>query len=534
VCYWKSGPDAHPPRSRWSRSHRAIAPLGSWILGSPEESFRRRRVRVQILLTGPVLFANSAGAAVACLLVSIIGPGPSVWTAEFSLANFVAVPLFVLIALSVGVTWGTRRLVTDLRWATVDETPTVRGRSAVFQAPWRLARVQAALWGTGWVFFTALYGVIDPETIPKVACVVAFAGITVCTFCYLLTEFALRPVAARALSSGGTDIPKMGLTSRTVLVWVVGTGIPIFGLMLVALFRVVRPVSPARLAVSVLALGGVVFCFGLLLMIVSVRAAQAPIRSVQRAMDEVADGHLGVAVVVYDGTELGELQAGFNRMAEGLRERERIHELFGRYVGRGVASNALRRQPALGGEERDLSVLFVDIIDATFMAQNRTPSELVNLLNRFFNIVVEEVDRWGGFVNKFEGDAALAIFGAPAALDDHAYAALSAARSLQTRLVAEVRDCNAGIGVATGRVVAGNIGARERFEYTVIGDPVNESARLAEFAKNVVGRVVASGNAVDSAGEDERKRWSFAESTLLRGRTEWTRIAVPDANSTIG
>lgn len=512
------------------RPRRSVAPLGSWLLGSPDESPRRRRVRVQLLLTAPLVVTNLIGALIACLLISVVVPGPSVWSGEFMLANFVAVPVFVLTAVLIGVTWGTRRIVSDLRWSTVDRDPTESDRAAAFRAPWRLTRVQAALWGLGWVFFTALYGIINPQTIPKVAFTVAFAGITICAFCYLLTEFALRPVAARALSSGEPRTRRtLGITGRTVLAWVLGTGVPLLGLMLIAVFSFIRYASPTSLAVSILALGGVILCFGLLLVVISVRATEAPIRSVQLGMAEVADGKLDAEVIVYDGTELGELQTGFNRMAEGLREREKIRDLFGRHVGQEVASNALRNRPELGGEERDVSVLFVDIIGSTTLTATRSPAEVVELLNRFFNVVVDEVDRRCGFVNKFEGDAALAIFGAPVALDDHAGAALSAARALRERLAAEVRECEAGIGVATGRAVAGNIGAHERFEYTVIGDPVNEAARLSELAKNVPGRLVASQRATDEAGEDERRQWTLTDSVTLRGRVEPTRLAVPTA-----
>lgn len=146
--------------------------------------------------------------------------------------------------------------------------------------------------------------------------------------------------------------------------------------MLIAVFSFIRYASPTSLAVSILALGGVILCFGLLLVVISVRATEAPIRSVQLGMAEVADGKLDAEVIVYDGTELGELQTGFNRMAEGLREREKIRDLFGRHVGQEVASNALRHRPELGGEERDVSVLFVDIIGSTTLTATRSPRRL--------------------------------------------------------------------------------------------------------------------------------------------------------------
>jgi adenylate cyclase len=152
---------------------------------------------------------------------------------------------------------------------------------------------------------------------------------------------------------------------------------------------------------------------------------------------------------------------------------------------------------------------------------------VVDLLNRFFDVVVDEVDKHHGFVNKFEGDAALAIFGAPGDLDDHCGEALSAARAIMRRLENEVPDCQAAIGIASGRAVAGNIGAKQRFEYTVIGDPVNEAARLSELAKSADGRLVASARTVEHAHNQSSDEWSFGKSVTLRGRSEETQLATP-------
>jgi adenylate cyclase len=152
---------------------------------------------------------------------------------------------------------------------------------------------------------------------------------------------------------------------------------------------------------------------------------------------------------------------------------------------------------------------------------------VVELLNRFFGEVVDAVEKRGGMVNKFEGDAALAVFGAPIPRDDAAACALATARELAQRLDEEDIGLEAGIGVSAGRVVAGNIGTERRFEYTVIGDPVNEASRLCELAKTRDGRVLASERAVEAAGDDEARHWELGEEVELRGRTEPTRLAAP-------
>ena len=104
---------------------------------------------------------------------------------------------------------------------------------------------------------------------------------------------------------------------------------------------------------------------------------------------------------------------------------------------------------------------------------------------------------------------------------------MAAARAIAERLRAEVPECEAGIGVAAGQVVAGNVGAHERFEYTVIGEPVNEAARLCELAKTVPGRLLASSDTVQGATESERAHWTFGETVTLRGHDEPTLLATP-------
>src|SRR5690606_29146693 len=157
----------------------------------------------------------------------------------------------------------------------------------------------------------------------------------------------------------------------------------------------------------------------------------------------------------------------------------------------------------LGGEERDVAVLFIDLVASTELAHRRPPTEVVDLLNRFFDVVVDAVSSEGGTVNKLVGDAALCVFGAPLEHKDSAGAALRSARRMLAELRARMPEVDVGIGVSAGTVVAGNVGTAERFEYTVIGDPVNEAARLTELAKHRPGRILAAARVVERAGEPE-------------------------------
>jgi adenylate cyclase len=257
------------------------------------------------------------------------------------------------------------------------------------------------------------------------------------------------------------------------------------------------------------------------------QAVARPVRQLRRAVDAVTLGDLDVSVPVDDGSEVGRLQAGFNGMVAGLREREQLRDLYGRQVGADVAREALERGTALGGTSCEVSALFVDVVGSTTLARAHSPERVVAMLNEFFAAVVGSVHEHEGLVNKFEGDAALCVFGAPVPQPDHAARALACARDLRARLDALDSGIDAAIGVACGPVVAGYVGAEARFEYTIIGDPVNEAARLTELAKQHAERLLASGDTVDSAGGAEAACWCADGEVTLRGRECPTRIAVP-------
>ncbi|MDT5246699.1 MAG: adenylate cyclase, partial [Mycobacterium sp.] len=319
-----------------------------------------------------------------------------------------------------------------------------------------------------------------------------------------------------------------GIMGRTMIVWLLSSGVFLVGIALTAVFALsLQNLTTAQFAFAVIILALLAFFVGFLLMWILSWLTATPVRVVRSALKQVEQGDLDCNVVVFDGTELGELQRGFNSMVAGLRERERVRDLFGRHVGREVAAAAEQQRPKLGGEERHVAVIFVDIIGSTQLVTGRPATEVVDLLNRFFTVIVDEVDRHHGFVNKFEGDAALAVFGAPNHLDHPEDEALAAGRAIARRIRDEAPECEAGIGVASGQAVAGNVGAKERFEYTVIGEPVNEAARLCELAKSTPAHLLASSQTVQNASENERSHWTFGDTVTLRGHDEPTRLALP-------
>src|SRR6478736_4797948 len=501
---------------------------GSWLLGKASESQLRRRVRIQVILTVFILSANLLGIGVGLLLVIVAFPVPSFFSDAPVWLTWVVCPTYICLALLIGTFWITRRTVDALRWSIEERTPTREDQLNTFLAPWRVAKAHLILWGVGTALFTTLYGLQNTTFIPRFLFTISFAGVVIATACYLLTEFALRPVAAQALEAGPP--PRRltaGIMGRLMIVWLLGS-LPVVGIALLAVFAIsLQNLTETQFAVAVWILAIVALLVGFVLMWILSWLTATPVRVVRAALKRVEQGDLRGDLVVFDGTELGELQRGFNSMVDGLRERERVRDLFGRHVGREVAAAAEREKPKLGGEERHVAVVFVDIVGSTQLVTGRPATEVVDLLNRFFAVIVEEVDRHHGFVNKFEGDAALAVFGAPNHLDNPQSGALAAGRAIARRIRNEAPECDAGIGVASGEAVAGNVGAKERFEYTVIGEPVNEAARLCELAKSTPTHLLASSEAVQNAGESERGHWTFGDTVTLRGHDEPIRLALP-------
>ncbi|GAB3924444.1 adenylate/guanylate cyclase domain-containing protein [Kribbella albertanoniae] len=503
-------------------------PFGSWLLGPADQSNRMLRLRLRVLMTTFSIGTNLIGAAVVYALAVFVLPGPAL-NDELLRFEAIFVPSYFLVAVLIGCAWSTRSTVRRTAWVDEDRPATRKEQIATLRLPLRLTLIEVLLWMIAVVGFTAATLVLQPENALRVAVTIFDGMIVTCAVSYLLTEFALRPVAAKALADSAPPrrLLAFGLKARTVVFWAAGSATPIAGLMLAAILALIDgQVSATRLSVMILALGLIALGMGWLLILLSAKSVVAPVRSVRDALTLIGEGELNIRIPVFDGTELGSLQAGFNRMAAGLRERERIRDIFGRYVGPEVVREALTSDQ-LGGEERFVAVLFVDLVGSTKLAANRPPTEVVQLLNRFFAIVVDEVVREGGFVNKFAGDASLAIFGAPAELIDPAGAALRAGRALSRRLTEELPEATAGIGVTAGIVVAGTVGDVRRLEYTVIGDPVNEAARLSELAKNIPERLIASMSTVDSAGPTEGTHWRPGDRVTVRGRSEPTQLAVP-------
>jgi adenylate cyclase len=394
-----------------------------------------------------------------------------------------------------------------------------------------ISRRQSALLLTPWAVATVVLIPLNIDAGARVAILLVSAMIfgatsTVCTG-FLFTQRALRRLMVAATVDFEHAEKAPGVRARLILMWTMCSALPGAGIVVLVLLRangwIVQPDAPIETPVLVLALVAVVL--GLRALILVSTSISDPVHEVVDAMAEVERGHLDKVIDVYERSELGHLQTGFNRMVAGLRERDQLRDLFGRHVGEEVVRRAVEEHESVSGDEREAAILFIDLVGSTQLAATHEPHQVAAVLNDFFQIVVNEVDARRGLINKFQGDAALAVFGAPLRIDNPATAALDTARTLGAELHRLRFDF--GIGVSAGPVFAGNIGAENRYEYTVVGDAVNEAARLADRAKDFESRVLCSSSAIDRADEQERRRWTFQGSEMLRGRSQLTRISAP-------
>jgi adenylate cyclase len=487
-------------------------------------------VAVKRRLRWVAVLANTLGAIDVFLFLAFLVPvsgGRPDDVSRVIVVNAIAGTAYLALTLWLGIRWANREFDPVVRWLRDERPATEADRKATLRVPLMTSRVSAVLWAGAALAFTALNFALPAGIIAITFVTLILGGLTTAAVSYLMSERIMRPVTARALADGPPSRPVApGVRARLLTAWTLATGVPVLGVAAISVAQLAgsRPEAGTAAGAS-LFLAGLALFVGLMTIALAARAIADPVAAVRDAFARVEEGDFDARVPVDDASEIGLLEAGFNHMAAGLKERERLRDLFGRHVGEDVARAALEHEVRLGGEEREIAALFVDLVGSTTLAARRPPTEVVEMLNRFFRAVVETVEARGGFVNKFEGDAALCVFGAPVASENPAADALAAARELSARLRRELPEMDFGIGVSAGIAVAGNVGAEHRYEYTVIGDPVNEAARLCDLAKQRPERLLASEAAVERAGREEAAHWSLGEPIVLRGRDEATRLA---------
>jgi adenylate cyclase len=223
--------------------------------------------------------------------------------------------------------------------------------------------------------------------------------------------------------------------------------------------------------------------------------------------------------------ELGQLMASFNRMAEGMLEKSQVKQALSRYVSPEVAKVVLANlnDVELGGKQIEGTVVFADIVEFTRIAENTRPEDLVNILNRYFTLITRACEINHGTVDKYMGDGVMLVFGAPQPDEEHRFHAVNCAVLIQRLIEHENRrreqqklfPVKFRIGINSGTMLAGNMGSRERMDYTVVGDTVNLASRLCGIANS--GQIVISRSLYMNADVRDRVLAGEYQAIQLRG-----------------
>jgi class 3 adenylate cyclase len=279
---------------------------------------------------------------------------------------------------------------------------------------------------------------------------------------------------------------------------------------------------------DMLVAGSVVLALCIVLTILFGRQVSRPVRRLAAAATVIERQKFDAFEPLAPSTisEIDEASRAFNQMVDGLKERQRIRDLFGKYVPNEVVERLIAEPGALSleGERREISLLFSDIAGFTTFAERMPPSDVLRLLNDYLEAVCATIHEHDGIIVDFIGDAVFAIFGAPVAREDHARRALACVRDMDRVASAFAAARNAEgiafgatrIGVHTGAATVGNFGSRDRLKYSAAGDVVNTTSRLEGANKFFGTRLLASRLVVDAAGDRD---WRPLGRLVLKGRS---------------
>ncbi|MFC9893802.1 adenylate/guanylate cyclase domain-containing protein [Nocardia sp. NPDC127579] len=495
--------------------------------------------RLRRVIAGLVLWALRARWGLAAVVITANLSGLAVIVTELWLSNFfdklgddwlhtlTIVGIYPTIGFLVGVGLAIRDRNVYFGWLDQSRQPTPEEARRLLRLPLAITLRALAIWIPGVIVAAAVFTHVTPHDDRGVtAALFTIGALESAGITFLVVDRLIRPtipVIARVL--GATMHWSSSVLVRVVLSWAVAGALPM--MMLIVVLADPASAAPDRIRTAIY-LSAVGLAVGALATALLALAVASPIHILRQALDRITQGELNIRVPIGSTSEIGRLEHSVNELAANLRERQRMRDLFGRHVGPEVAARALAEQNVdLKGDVREVSALFVDVTGSVALATGLTPQEFVAKLNRLLTIVVSATEDNNGLVNKFEGDAALCIFGAPIALGDNATPALRAARRIRDEVLAS-GELDIGIGVARGQVFAGDVGADTRLEYTVIGDAVNEAARLTTEAKFAPRRILVSSSVIEAAAAHERAKWQHYQRIHLRGRAEptssWTDV----------
>lgn len=258
------------------------------------------------------------------------------------------------------------------------------------------------------------------------------------------------------------------------------------------------------------------------------RNIQGPLNILIERMQVVAKGDFSTRSSVLSADEIGRLRGHFNSMVEGLEEREKLRDTFGKFVSIEIAKKLIdTHEIDLSGEEIETTVMFADIRSFTSISEGYTPRELIDFLNDYFSFMVQPISAQKGVVNKFIGDCIMAVFSPVFGLDAHAESAVRAAVEMRSALddfnkTGRYQPIRHGIGIHTGFLIAGNVGSENRKEYTVIGDTVNVASRIESQTKVYDTDILISDSTYSQLNQDFRNSINTRknEPVIVRGKSK--------------
>ena len=272
---------------------------------------------------------------------------------------------------------------------------------------------------------------------------------------------------------------------------------------------------------------------GLILTMLISSYFQKPLKKLTDSANEISKGNYGVKTIICSNDEMGLLGDTFNSMVQSLKEKEFMRDTFGKIVTPQVRDYLLKGNVALGGETVDVTVMFCDIRGFTTLSENLPPEKIVALLNEYFTGLEKCITSHGGVINKYIGDAVMALFGAPVHSETHATDAFNAALDMRKELIEmnkrflqkDFPEIRFGIGLHSGPVLAGNIGASKRMEYTVIGDTVNTASRIEGLCKTYQKDLLISESTASLIKSSAQSLdLTFVDESEIRGRKEKVKL----------
>lgn len=479
--------------------------------------------RIRTRLTWVGITSNTLGAVVVCVFL-FIAPTTVDRGASTEVTLWV-LGLLVVLSTSLARLWLLRLFAPIDRWLRADSPPTERERQQVLRYPASWSLRLTPFWTVAALTVGLLWSSGDIDATSAVAAGTTTLGaLTAGGLQYLLVERTLRPVTARALADGPPpQWLKPGVATRLTVTWSLATGVPLLGIVALTAGPLTGA-EPDRVIGATLFLALLGIGVGFFAARLAARSVADPLTAVRAAMERVGHGDVAARVDIDDGSEVGLLQDGFNRMAAGLQERDQIRTTLGTYLDTDVADHILSDETDLTGEEIQTTIVFIDVRGFTALTERLTATDVVRRLNRLFEGIVPIIHAHGGHVDKFVGDGILAVFGAPRRQRNHAGQALAA--SIAVRQLVEQQpagDLRVGIGLDSGTVVAGNVGGGGRFEFTVIGDAVNVAARVEACTRQTGDAILVSERTTRLLG---RSGNPFLErpNISLKGKQEAVRI----------